>query len=228
MGVLLSSTKTVYRTVVTGRGKRKDRKGVIRFPFFSLLLFLLTLNTQMIFRTEKNVFCVGKICWKRLARFLWSYGNTCDAVSQQTFLVFQEVFKTYLQYVFWKRLQDVFKMSSRRCLAIMFAATKLKEDSTKDFSPANSVKLSLLRRGVVVITTAQLHSPKPELSFCAGSNPARGVSEIREGEDLWQWSRLEIRLRLSSVNDTTKTIHHHHHHHHKNYFVEDLWKALSN
>ena len=50
------------------------------------------------------------------------------------------------------------------------------------------------RRGVVVITTAQLHSTKPELRFCAGSNPARGVSEIRDGEDLWQWSRLEIRL----------------------------------
>ena len=49
-------------------------------------------------------------------------------------------------------------------------------------------------RGVVVITTAQLHSTKPELRFCAGSNPARGVSEIRDGEDLWQWSRLEIRL----------------------------------
>ena len=38
--------------------------------------------------------------------------------------------------------------------------------------------------GVVVITTAQLHSSKPELRFCAGSNPARGVSEIHDGEDL--------------------------------------------
>ena len=51
-----------------------------------------------------------------------------------------------------------------------------------------------MRRGVVVITTAQLYSTKPELTFCAGSNPARGVSEIRDGEDLWQWSRLEIKL----------------------------------
>ena len=50
------------------------------------------------------------------------------------------------------------------------------------------------RRGVVVITTAQLHSTKPELRLCAGSNPARGVLEIRDGEDLWQWFRLEIRL----------------------------------
>ena len=47
---------------------------------------------------------------------------------------------------------------------------------------------------VVVITTAQLNSTKPELRFCASSNPARGVSEIRGGEDLWQWSRLEIKL----------------------------------
>ena len=44
--------------------------------------------------------------------------------------------------------------------------------------------LKMWRRGVVVITTAQLHSTKPELRFCADSNPARGVSEIRDGEDL--------------------------------------------
>ena len=54
--------------------------------------------------------------------------------------------------------------------------------------------LNIRRHGVVVITTAQLHSTKSELRFCAGSNPARGVSEIRDGEDLWQWSRLEIKL----------------------------------
>ena len=38
--------------------------------------------------------------------------------------------------------------------------------------------------GVVVITTAQLHSAKPELRLCTGSNPAHGVSEIHDGEDL--------------------------------------------
>ena len=31
---------------------------------------------------------------------------------------------------------------------------------------------------MVFITTAQLHSFKPELRFCASSNPASGVSEI--------------------------------------------------
>ena len=52
----------------------------------------------------------------------------------------------------------------------------------------------LWRRGVMVITTTPFHSTKPDLRFCASSNPARGVSEIRDGEDLWEWSRLEIRL----------------------------------
>ena len=50
--------------------------------------------------------------------------------------------------------------------------------------------------GVVVITNAQLHLTKLKLRFSAGSNPARVVSEIRNGEDLWQRSRLEIRLNI--------------------------------
>ena len=43
-------------------------------------------------------------------------------------------------------------------------------------------------------TTTQLHSAKPELNFCAGSNPACSVLEIRDSESLWQRSRMEIRL----------------------------------
>ena len=42
----------------------------------------------------------------------------------------------------------------------------------------------MFRRGVVVITIAQLHSTKPELRFCVVLNPGRGVSKIRDGEDL--------------------------------------------
>ena len=49
---------------------------------------------------------------------------------------------------------------------------------------ARTGKNIVWRRGVVVVTTAQLHSTKSELKFCGGSNPARGVSEIRNGEDL--------------------------------------------
>ena len=55
-----------------------------------------------------------------------------------------------------------------------------REMSTR-FSNGNGVNSLLL---VVVITTARLHSSKPELMFCAGSNPARGVSKICDGEDL--------------------------------------------
>ena len=45
----------------------------------------------------------------------------------------------------------------------------------------NTTKTAVPRH--VVITTAQLHSTKPEIRFCAVSNPARGVSEIRNGEN---------------------------------------------
>ena len=48
--------------------------------------------------------------------------------------------------------------------------------------------------GIVVITTIQLHSTKPELRICVGSCPPRGVFEIPDGEDLWQWPWLKIRL----------------------------------
>ena len=37
---------------------------------------------------------------------------------------------------------------------------------------------------LVVYTTAKLHSTKSELMFCAGLNPARGVSETRDDEYL--------------------------------------------
>ena len=44
--------------------------------------------------------------------------------------------------------------------------------------------IALWRRGVVAITTAQLNLTKPELRFCTGSNPAGGVSEICDDENL--------------------------------------------
>ena len=57
----------------------------------------------------------------------------------------------------------------------------LEEKSTQS---VGRKKKSSWRRGVEVITTAQLHSTKPELRLCTGSNPSRSVSEIRDGEDL--------------------------------------------
>ena len=52
----------------------------------------------------------------------------------------------------------------------------------------------LLQRNENLIQLKQLHSFKPELRFCAVLNTTRGVSVIRDGEDLWQWPRLDIRL----------------------------------
>ena len=67
------------------------------------------------------------------------------------------------------------------------------------------------RHFVVVATKAQFHSTKSVLKFYTSSNPARGVSEICDGENPWQWSRLEIRRkRLSPVNHSAKAIHYHH------------------
>ena len=54
----------------------------------------------------------------------------------------------------------------------------------------------------MVITTAHLHSTKPELRLCTSSNSARCVSDICDNENLRQWSRLDLRLnafRLSTI-----------------------------
>ena len=84
-------------------------------------------------------------------------------------------------------------------LAVSSKRTKSKPNlfakpNTITFSKINLFYFQIHFRGVVVITTAQLHSTKPEPRFCWGSNPACGVSEIGDGNDLWQWSRFEIKL----------------------------------
>ena len=77
-----------------------------------------------------------------------------------------------------------------------------------------------LGRSVVIIVAPQLRSTKSELRLFAGSNLTRGVLEIYNGENLWQWFRLEIRgKRLSLVSHSTKTIHHPHHHHHHHHIL---------
>ena len=64
-----------------------------------------------------------------------------------------------------------------------FSFINFSNESHITFSHQHMIKQQ--RYGVVVITTAQ-HSPKLEFRFCAGSNPARDVSEICDGKDLWQ------------------------------------------
>ena len=102
------------------------------------------------------------------------------------------VFNT--QRIVWPRLD----------LIVLLIASKITQESLHTF-----LKLSPLSFLLVVITTAQLHSTKPELRFCAGSNPARRVRNSR-----W-WGSLTIVMagnkakRFSSGNYTPKTIHHH-------------------
>ena len=43
---------------------------------------------------------------------------------------------------------------------------------------------------------AQLFQKNSELRFCAGSNLASLVLRICSNEDIWEWSRLEIRLNV--------------------------------
>ena len=50
----------------------------------------------------------------------------------------------------------------------------------------------------MVITTTKLHSTKSELRLCAGSNPARGVSEIRDRESVTM-----VQMRLNTFRWST-------------------------
>ena len=60
---------------------------------------------------------------------------------------------------------------------------------------------------VVLITTAELHLTQLQLSCYPGSNPARRVSEIRDGDNFCQWSAIEITLKTYDRNHITKAIH---------------------
>ena len=70
----------------------------------------------------------------------------------------------------------------------------------------------------MIIAAVPFHSTKPELKFCVGINPTRGESMIcdgenLDGENLWQWSRLDIRHLFNwATNHFAKEIHRHHHH----------------
>ena len=107
---------------------------------------------------------------------------------------YHQLLRTMLLLVFVKTVMpgighaNRFILLARGCLWILVKITRW------FVLELRNTWISQYRHGVVVITIAQLHSAKPELRFCTGSNPACGLLEIRNGDDLWQWSRLEIRL----------------------------------
>ena len=99
-------------------------------------------------------------------------------------------------------------MSKRKRLGCFIIMTMIKVF----FKIAPNLRTSESWKSHFINWKSQRRPTKSEFRFWAGSDPACGVSEICDGENLWQWSRLEIRRkRLSLVNHTTKTIHHHHH-----------------
>ena len=59
----------------------------------------------------------------------------------------------------------------------------------------SNILVIIMHNSVVVITTAYIHLTKPVLKFCTCSNPTCGVLEVCSGENLWQWSRLKIKLK---------------------------------
>ena len=81
-----------------------------------------------------------------------------------------------------KIITKYFVIGCLKSLSLFPISLRMHEKS-KNFSFLKK-HLRSWRRGVVVITAVQLHSTKPELRFCAGSNTARGVSDIRDGENL--------------------------------------------
>ena len=81
-----------------------------------------------------------------------------------------------------KRVSNSKKSSVKDLFFYLFNQVGSFEDFQILTYQSNPFKL-LRRHGVVVINTARLHSAKPELKFCTGSNPVRYVLEIRNDED---------------------------------------------
>ena len=63
----------------------------------------------------------------------------------------------------------------------------IKMNQNRNFRHWNTLNIKIL-------WSCPQNPTKPELRYCAGSNPVCDVSEIRDGEDLWQWFWLEIWL----------------------------------
>ena len=75
-----------------------------------------------------------------------------------------------------------------------------------------------------VTTSAQLHSIKPELWLSIGSNPARVVLEICNGDNLW---KIRLNAFRRSTNQKKAIYHHHHlHHYHHHHHIFGLFSKL--
>ena len=102
-----------------------------------------------------------------------------------------EMFRIYIGYIYGKQIILVFIyfINAIQKLRIVNKVTYLYPSIYRSIYLCIYIYIYIFNilpygRGAVVIITAQLHSTKPELSFCARSNPARGMSEIHDVKDL--------------------------------------------
>ena len=102
-----------------------------------------------------------------------------------------EMFRIYIGYIYGKQIILVFIyfINAIQKLRIVNKVTYLYLSIYRSIYLSMYIYIYIFnilpyRRGAMVIITAQLHSTKPELSFCARSNPACGMSEIHDVEDL--------------------------------------------
>ena len=78
--------------------------------------------------------------------------------------------------------------------------------------PKSQLKVAPWHRGVVVITTAKLHSTKSELRFCSDWNPAGGVLEICDSDNVCNgsgWKYGVNAFRRSTIPQKQFIVHHH-------------------
>ena len=117
------------------------------------------------------------------------YGyNTCTADTTNTDTELLITHETIAEYLHSQELPThitcIQISTCHKYILICFNDRDIRENFCEEEHFISNDIITFARRGAVVITTAQLHSTKPELMFCAGSNPACGVLEIRDGEDL--------------------------------------------
>ena len=127
--------------------------------------------------------------------------------SQQTFLVFQDVFKTYSQYVFLKRLQDVFKTSSRRFQDIFKTSSKTSSRHLQDV-----FKTSL--QDVLQLCLQDVFSTSSPRRMFAGLLittlvKKKNIAKITQNSwislfFLWSFNQSEARERMQNYSSKTK------------------------
>ena len=85
------------------------------------------------------------------------------------------------------------------------------------------IDLNVLTLNVIAKTRGTV-AQWSDLRFSGVSNPVGCLLEIWDGENLWRWSRLEVRCKwLSQVNHSAKAIHIQHRHR----LRQEGWKSTS-